>query len=138
LNVAVREPPAYRAATRAPDLDRAFMTILGLETPEAIFAMYRDHPQGQITRPLTLWGSAPTVHDPSQAREGFHTAFMWEKVPFALDGDPANWDAHKESHGAEVLARWAEYAPNLRGELIASRYCLSPLDTQRQFPKMTG
>jgi phytoene dehydrogenase-like protein len=138
VNVVLREPPAYHAAARAPDLDRAFMTLVGLETPEAILAMYRDHPAGKITRPLALWGAAPTVHDPSQAREGFHTAFMWEKVPFALEGDPANWDTWKEQHGEELLARWAEFAPNVRRDTIASRYALTPLDTVRHFPNMAG
>jgi phytoene dehydrogenase-like protein len=138
INVALREPPAYRAAAQTPDLDRAFMTILGLETPETIVEMYRAHPAGQITRPLTLWGAAPTVHDPSQAREGFHTAFMWEKVPFALEGDPANWDSWKERHSEEVLARWAEYAPNVRADSIASHYALTPLDTVRHLPNMAG
>jgi phytoene dehydrogenase-like protein len=138
LNVALREPPTYSAAAQTPGLDRAFMTILGLETPETIFAMYRDHPRGQITWPLTLWGAAPTVHDPSQAREGFHTAFMWEKVPFSLNGDPRNWDASKEPHGEELLARWAEFAPNLRDETLASRYALTPLDTVRHLPNMAG
>src|SRR5262249_21315247 len=89
VNVTLRELAAYRAAERDPDVQRAFMVILGLETPEVVFEMYRRHPSGQITRALTLWGASPTVHDPSQARAGFHTAFMWEKVPFALDGDAA-------------------------------------------------
>jgi phytoene dehydrogenase-like protein len=138
VNVTLREPLSHRAAARTPDLDRAFMTILGLETPAVIEAMYRDHPAGQITRPLTLWGAAPTVHDPSQAREGFHTAFMWEKVPFALEGDPAHWDGWKERHAGELLARWAEFAPNLQGDILASRYALTPLDTVRHFPNMAG
>jgi phytoene dehydrogenase-like protein len=138
LNVALREPLAYQAAARTPGLNEAFMTILGLEAPEVIYEMYRAHPRGQITRPLTLWGAAPSVHDPSQAREGFHTAFRWEKVPFALDGNPADWDVQKERHGEELLARWAEYAPNLRGETIASRYALTPLDTVRHLPNMAG
>jgi phytoene dehydrogenase-like protein len=138
LNVALREPPRYRAAAQTPDLDRAFMTILGLETPEVIFEMYRAHPAGRITRPLTLWGAAPTVHDPSQARDGFHTAFMWEKVPFALEGDPDHWDRWKERHGEELLARWAEYAPNVRSDTLCSRYALTPLDTVRHLPNMAG
>jgi phytoene dehydrogenase-like protein len=138
VNVALREPPAYRAAIDCPDVNQAFMTILGLETPEVVLEMYRAHPAGRITRPLTLWGAAPTVHDPSQARDGFHTAFMWEKVPFALEGDPAHWDTWKERHGEEVLARWAEFAPNMQGDTIASRYSLTPLDTVRHLPNMTG
>jgi phytoene dehydrogenase-like protein len=63
---------------------------------------------------------------------------MWEKVPFALEGDPANWDAFKEKHGEEVLAWWAEYAPNVRGDTLASRYALTPLDTVRHLPNMAG
>jgi phytoene dehydrogenase-like protein len=135
VNVALREPPAYRAAEANPDIARAFMVILGLETPEAVDAMYRDHPAGRLTRPLTLWGAAPTVHDPTQARAGFHTAFLWEKAPFALGGDPANWDAAKEGHGTEVLARWAEYAPNVP-DAVLTRYCSSPLDTVRRLPNL--
>jgi phytoene dehydrogenase-like protein len=138
INVTLREPAAYRAADRNPDVQRAFMVILGLETPEVVSEMYRCHPAGQITRPLALWGASPTVHDPSQAREGFHTAFMWEKVPFALDGDAARWDACKEAHAAEVMARWAEFAPNVRGDVVASCYALSPLDTVRHLPNMAG
>src|SRR4029079_10336251 len=121
VNVTLREAPHYRAAATEPALDQAFMTILGLETPEVVDEMYRAHPAGRITRPLTLWGAAPSVHDPSQTRDGLHTAFMWEKVPYALDGDAAQWDAAKEEHGSEVLARWAEFAPNLHGATIASR-----------------
>lgn len=136
VNVALREPPIYRAA--GPEVDRAFMVILGLETPETVEAMYRFHPAGRLTHPPTLWGAAPTVHDPSQARAGFHTAFMWEKVPFALQGDPIHWDSFKETHGTELLERWAEYAPNVRAPALVSRRCLTPLDTQRRFPNMTG
>jgi phytoene dehydrogenase-like protein len=138
VNVALREPPTYRAAAGNPDLNRAFMTILGLEGPEVVAEMYRCHPAGEITRPLTLRGAAPSVHDPSQARDGYETAFMWEKVPFALEGDPVRWDAFKEAHGDEVLARWSEFAPNVGDGTRVTRYCLSPLDTVRRFPNMAG
>jgi phytoene dehydrogenase-like protein len=138
VNVALREPPAYRAAAGNPGISRAFMTILGLETPEVVAEMYRRHPVGEISRPLTLWGATPTVHDPSQSRDGIHTAFMWEKVPFALGGDPARWDDFKEAHGDEVLARWSEFGPNVNDGACLSRYCLSPLDTVRHFPNMAG
>jgi phytoene dehydrogenase-like protein len=134
INVALREPPRYQA--QAPDVGAAFMTILGLEEPAAVEATYRDHPAGRIARPLTLWGAAPSVHDASQARAGYHTAFMWEKVPYALDGDARRWDAFKTQHAREVLDRWAEYAPNVREAAVASRYPITPLDTERRFPNM--
>ena len=135
VNVALKEPLSYRAAEAHPDVNEAFMWILGLETPETVEAMYREHPAGRITRPLTLWGAGPSIHDPSQSRDGIHTAFMWEKAPFALNGDAANWDDFKLGHAEEVLDRWAEYAPNLRDALL-TQYPLSPLDTVRRFPNM--
>jgi phytoene dehydrogenase-like protein len=40
--------------------------------------------------------------------------------------------------GEELLARWAEFAPNVQGDTIASRYALTPLDTVRHLPNMAG
>jgi phytoene dehydrogenase-like protein len=35
-----------------------------------------------------MWGSCPTVFDPSQAPPGQHTGFMWEKLPPASPPEP--------------------------------------------------
>jgi phytoene dehydrogenase-like protein len=134
LNLALREPPRYAAAETRPELNQAFMVILGLGDWRQFEKIVAAHEQGAIP-PTVMWGACPTLFDPSQAPPGYHTAFMWEKVPFALHGDPANWDRELETHGQRMLALWTRYAPNLR-QAVLDQFCRSPRDTVRSLPNL--
>lgn len=134
LNLALDEPPHYAAAERDPALNRAFMVILGLEHFEQFHEIVRAHEAGKIP-PTVMWGGCPTQFDPSQAPAGKHTAFMWEKLPYRVEGDPQKWDAIKDAHGCDMLRLWSEYAPNLKGAVLDT-FCRSPLDTERTLPNM--
>ena len=134
LYLNLNERPRYRAAVHNPDLDKAFMVILGLEDDAQFPDIVRHHESGTIPRPV-MWGSCPTQFDSSQAPAGKHTAFMWEKLPYRLDGDPAKWDGYKETHGRGMLDLWEQYAPGLKDSVIAS-FVRSPLDTERTLPNM--
>jgi Phytoene dehydrogenase and related proteins len=134
LYVTLTEPPHYSAWERAPYLKNALMVILGLEQTDQFLRIIEHHNEGTI--PLTvMWGSCPTLFDPSQAPAGRHTAFMWEKLPYRLNGNAANWDSYKETHGREILSVWQEYAPNLESSVI-DWFTRSPLDTERTLPNM--
>jgi phytoene dehydrogenase-like protein len=130
INVNLKEPPRYKPY----DTGQPFMTILGLEHSDQFMDIVANHEAGEIP-PAVMWGSCPTVFDPSQAPPGFHTAFMWEKLPYNLRGDPANWDRERDAHAARMLDFWTEYAPNLRGALL-DYSAQSPLDTERTLPNM--
>ncbi|HEX8037594.1 MAG TPA: NAD(P)/FAD-dependent oxidoreductase [Chryseosolibacter sp.] len=134
LNVNLDAPPDYTAAKNNPALKKAFMVILGLEHFNQFPEIVQHHERGTIP-PTVMWGSCPTQFDPSQAPPGKHTAFMWEKLPYRLDGDPRNWDKEKHAHGKKMLALWTQYAPNLEGSVIGS-FTRSPLDIERTFPNM--
>jgi hypothetical protein len=41
---------------------------------------------------------------------------MWQKAPYALQGDARNWDAVQEMRGRATLAVWERSAPNLADE----------------------
>jgi phytoene dehydrogenase-like protein len=110
------------------------MVILGLENFDQFPEMVRHHERGTIPPPV-MWGSCPTLFDASQAPQGQHTAFMWEKLPFHLHGDPQNWDNEKNRHGKQMLAFWKKYAPNLEDDVIHS-FTQTPLDIARTFPNM--
>jgi phytoene dehydrogenase-like protein len=138
LHLALEEPPRYAPRAGFADADRAFLTLLGLRGPEAVSALYADHAAGRPAAPPVIWGTTPTIHDPSQAPAGKHAAFVWQKVPYALHGSAANWDAAKDGHAAALLARWREFAPNLTDPAILNRFAVSPLDTERRFPNMAG
>jgi phytoene dehydrogenase-like protein len=134
LNLNLKHPPRYLAAERHPEIDQAFMVILGLEEPFQFLDIVGSHEEGRIP-PTVMWGSCPTVFDPSQAPANFHTAFMWEKLPYRLNGDPGNWDRERELHAWQMLDVWTEYAPNLRGDVL-DFFARSPLDVERTLPNM--
>ena len=134
LNLNLREPPRYTAAEKHPELSQAFMMILGLDDVAQFHDIVAAHERGEIPRTV-MWGACPTQFDPSQAPAGAHTAFMWEKLPYALHGDAKNWDAQKDAHGRDMLKLWQTYAPNLR-EAVLDSFTRSALDTERLLPNM--
>ncbi len=134
LYLDLRERPVYEAERQCPQLSKALMVILGLEGYAQYPEIVEHHEKGTIPRTV-MWGSTPTVFDPSQAPAGRHTAFMWEKLPYRLRGDARNWDREKDAHGREMLALWQRRAPNLEGAVIGS-FTRSALDTERTFPNM--
>lgn len=136
LHLNLHEPPRYQAAAEHPELAQAFMTIVGLDHVDQFFDIIRHHEAGTIP-PTVMWGACPTLFDASQAPEGKHTAFMWEKVPYRLHGEPANWDRASEAHGRDMLDVWQQYAPNVRGAVLDT-FVRSPLDIERSLPNMRG
>ena len=134
LHLNLREPPRYAASAQRPELAQAFMVIMGLDHVDQFHDIVRHHEAGTVP-PTVMWGACPTLFDASQAPPGRHTAFMWEKLPYRLNGDPANWDRARAEHGRAMLALWRRHAPNLDGAVLDS-FTRSPLDTERSLPNM--
>jgi phytoene dehydrogenase-like protein len=130
----LREPPQLTAALRNRELENAFMVILGLEDIAQFPEIVKHHEEGTVPPPV-MWGTCPTRFDPLQAPPGKHTAFLWEKLPYRLHGDPRNWDIVKHQHGLAMLDLWAQYAPNVK-DCVLDWFARSPLDTERTFPNM--
>lgn len=134
LHLNLREPPRYAASANHPELANAFMVIMGLDHVDQFLDIVRHHEAGTIP-PTVMWGACPTLFDETQAPPGRHTAFMWEKLPYRLNGDPANWDAARGAHGQEMLRLWQRHAPNL-GDAVIGSFTRSPLDVERELPNM--
>src|SRR5256886_494847 len=136
LHLALDEPPRYAAAALHPELDEAFMVLIGLERFGQFHEIVAAHERGEIPPPVA-WGACPTLFDSSQAPPGKHAAFLWEKLPYALRGDPSNWAREKDAHGARLLELWRELAPNLDRGIIKDKFVLSPADTEATLPNMS-
>lgn len=130
----LREPPIYRASDTHPDVQQSLMVIMGIDHIDQFLQLVENHDRGVIG-PSVLWGGTPTALDPSQAPAGKHTAFMWEKTPYRLRGDPYNWISEKESQAQRMFDLWAEYAPNLRSATI-SRRAQTPQEVPIDNPNM--
>jgi len=135
LHLALDEPPRYAAAELRPELNEAFMVLVGLEQFGQFHEIVAAHERGELPPPVA-WGACPTLFDSSQAPPGKHAAFLWEKLPYALHGDPSNWARGKEAHGARLLKLWSEQAPNLGRGIIRDKFVLSPADTETALPNM--
>ncbi len=134
LNVNLTAAPRYKAAADYPELNRAFMVIMGLDHVDQFPDIVRHHEQGTIPRTV-MWGACPTIFDPTQAPPGCHTGFMWEKLPYRLRGDAKNWDGEREKHGRAMIRLWSKHAPNLPDSII-STFTRSALDVERCLPNM--
>lgn len=135
LNAALREPPGYRHAERRPELHRAFMVILGLDRFEQFHDIVAAHERGEIPQTVA-WGACPTLFDSTQAPAGCHTAFLWEKLPYALHGDARQWAAAQAAHQRHLISFWSSYAPNLAEGAILDTLSRTPLEIERSLPNM--
>lgn len=137
VNLALSQPPQYRAAAHTPEVGEAFMVIVGLWSLSQVEQLFADTRAGRWPRTLFMNGACPSLLDPSQAPPGGHTAFMWQLAPYRLWGDPGNWDAVGEAFADAVFGKWVEYAPNLaRKGVVRNRLWASPLDIERHDANM--
>jgi phytoene dehydrogenase-like protein len=134
LHLNLEEAPKYKAAKNNPALARAFMVIMGLDHVDQFNDIVRHHEAGTVPDTV-MWGATPSLFDPTQAPHAKHTAFMWEKLPYRLKGDPKNWDGYGAAHGEQMLALWKKHAPNLESAVIGS-FTRTPLDVERELPNM--
>jgi len=131
LHLALEERPKYKAAAFDSDVDRAFMLLFGVNSGQEIETMFDEIHQGKLPTKLAGNGAGASLFDPSIAPAGKHTAFWWPWAPYALDGDPENWDLRREEIGQELLRQWRHYAPNLEGDVVLGSAVFTPLDIER-------
>jgi phytoene dehydrogenase-like protein len=131
LYLNLEDPPCYRNR----GADDALMVILGLDRVEQFEEIVEAHENGRIPANRVMWGSCPTRFDPSQAPGENHTAFLWEKLPYALEGNPDRWDSEMAAHGMRMLEAWSEAAPGLRAS-VTDFFTRSPLEVERTLPNM--
>lgn len=135
LHVTTETPPHYSAATHDPEIENAFMTIIGLESLEQFHQIVSAHERGEFP-PTVAWGATPTKFDSRQASDGRHVSFMWEKLPYRLQGNARHWKEQRDRHAIKLLHMWKQYAPNIDGENLLDQFSLSPLDTESTLPNM--
>jgi len=108
-HLALKEAPRYIGSENCGDANKALVTFLGINDTEALLDHMEDLEDGRLPESL-LYGhtTCPSLFDPIQAPEGFHTGRWESPVPF--DGD---WDEKKEDYAERCLNEWKAYAPNL-------------------------
>lgn len=133
LNLALRELPRYRAAP--PEIGPEIVSRATIDIAPNLAYLeqaWDDYKQGQPSRDpfIEIYTQSPT--DSSMAPPGQHILSCFcQYAPYA----PTNrsWDdGLREDFADCVIAKVAEYAPNLPDAIIA-RQMLSPVDLERRF-----
>lgn len=135
LHLRLSAAPTYRAAAHNPSVDDCYMSIMGIDDLETYQALVEAHEDGVLPPGPVLYGACMTKHDPTQAPKEKHAAFMWQKVPYNLYGNPDNWDRYADEVGEQMLAQWTRYAPNLE-HAVEGWFTRNPRDTARSLPNL--
>ncbi len=134
VHMALREAPVFKTKNGYEDINQAFRLNIGLDNPDDYVAILSDVRQGKLPERLGFIASIPTLFDPSQAPGPFHTAFLWQMVPYTIKG--AHWDDVKEEYMERCIAKWREYSPNLTDDNIIKASTQTPLDIEQRFINM--
>jgi phytoene dehydrogenase-like protein len=92
---------------------------------------YDDAKYGRWSRKPYVDIVIPTLVDPSMAPPGKHVMSCFvQYAPYHLDPSLGTWDDNREAFGDAVVARIAEFAPDLPSKIL-HRQVMTPLDIER-------
>ncbi len=138
VHLAMTEAPKFTAAAANPDINNAFIHVLGYETPQDLIKDYEGVESGKLSDRPAFNCCFPTVHDPSQAPPGHHTGLISRFAPYNLNGSADNWYKFKfkEAIADKCLETLRRYAPNIHGDAILWKYVTTPIDIENKFNDM--
>jgi phytoene dehydrogenase-like protein len=135
-NYALSERPVYKAAEFDPDVDRALIKIMGVETIHDLM----DHIHAVKAGKFSFIGAGMCFSDfdPMQAPvdvEPNAAVACWETLA-PYDNEDGDWDDLQDDYSKRALAAWSEYAPNLANATIIREYVNHPKHIAAKIPQM--
>jgi phytoene dehydrogenase-like protein len=122
VHAALNDAPQLRA--KDAQAGKALRWTLGLDSPDAMQEHVAQIRRGELPNRLGAIVSAPSLHDPSQARPGKHTLLIWQLVPARLKN--AKWEHVAPAYTKQVLGWIAEYLPNVGGNNVLLANTMTP------------
>lgn len=139
LHLALSEPPNFKAAESNPDVNKAFVYLLGYETLDDLKNHWNAIFEGELPAEPGYNCCFPSVHDPYQAPPGKCSGLLSEMAPFELkNGGSEKWLSRKfrDEHAGKMLAVLEKYAPNMTKDKVLWTYMTTPADIQNKFANM--
>ena len=131
LHLALKDPPAYRAAAFDPDVSRAYNIFFGMDHIDDVASCFDDCAAKKFPRVLMGNGACNSMFDPSYAPGGKHVAFWWPFAPYSVDGSPQEWERNRAEYARRILDYWRIYASNIEGDNLIGTYLFTPLDVEK-------
>jgi phytoene dehydrogenase-like protein len=139
LHLALEEPPRFKAAEHNPDINKAFIYVLGYDSSDELRHEWDLMAKGELPKTAGYIASFPSVHDPYQAPPGKASGLLSQMAPFALkDGGSEGWLRFKfrQQMAEYQLATLQKYAPNLTKDKVLWWNITTPADIQNKFANM--
>ncbi|MDH5695137.1 MAG: NAD(P)/FAD-dependent oxidoreductase [Dehalococcoidia bacterium] len=139
MHLALAEAPDFTAAAQNPDINRAFVYVLGYETAQELIDDYETIYQGGMGEKACYNCCFPSVHDPSQAPPGRHTGLLSRFAPYRLkESTHSKWYdmSFKQELTERALDTLQKYAPNMTRDKVLWSYVSTPVDVENKFPDM--
>ncbi|MDO9535824.1 MAG: NAD(P)/FAD-dependent oxidoreductase [Bacillota bacterium] len=135
VHMALEKRPHFKAADQNPDLDNAFIYLIGAETDEELIAHWDQVRAGKLTSGAFNC-TFPSVNDPSQAPPGRHTGQISQHAPYNLAEGAQHWYRIRQEQAERLMSTLEEYVPNLRDDNLLWHYVSTPLDIENKFLDM--
>jgi phytoene dehydrogenase-like protein len=138
VHLAMTEPPNFKAAASNPDINKAFIYLVGYESLDDLRNHWEAMRNGEMTASPGFNACFPSVHDPYQAPPGKCSGLISQMAPFDLkDGGSEKWlnKKFREEWMQKQIDLLSVYAPNVK-ESVLWTYITSPADIQNKFANM--
>ncbi len=140
LHLALEEPPQFAAAANNPDINNAFVYVLGFENSDDLKKAWdcMIRADGEIPQPDGFNCCFPSVHDPFQAPPGRCSGLISQMAPYKLKEGKDKWLSmkFKEERAEKLLAVLQKYAPNMTKDKVLWWNMTTPADIENKFANM--
>jgi len=135
--LAIHEPPRYRAESWNPDVGKALWLRMGDPDVEYLFREYRYQAQhispGHWPSKMYPTGSVNSLLDPSYSPAGKYLAQVGEGCgPLASWLSEREWMQVKKEFADVLLEEWQKYAPNMTWDNVVAVNIGTPYDHQQR------
>jgi len=127
---------SVNANQRVRTRDGSIATVLGAQsTVDGTGQQLRNTAEGRLSmhQPCILAACSSWI-DPSRAPEGKGTVKVMSLAPYALDGDPANWEAAKNDYADFLIEEYSRMVVGFKPGDEIGRHAHSPADIERINP----
>jgi phytoene dehydrogenase-like protein len=139
LHLALEEPPQFTAAESNPDVNNAFIHVLGYDSCDELIKEWDLMNTGELPEKAGYIACFPSVHDSYQAPEGKSSGLLSQMAPFELkDGGSKKWlnFKYRRELGEYQLSTLRKYAPNMTEEKVIWQNITTPADIANKFVNM--
>ena len=139
LHLAMTEPPVFKAAESNPDINQAFIYLLGYESMEDLTGHLDAINEGELPETAGFNCCFPSVHDPFQAPEGKASGLISQMAPFDLkNGGSEKWMNFKfrEETKEKLISMLSRYTSNISRDKVKWTSIMTPADVENKFANM--